>query len=58
MTAMTQKPDQPKPKRGPKHQEVERILAEFRKQFPKAPFGRPVTKAQREEILGYGPHGF
>lgn len=55
---MTQKPDQPKPKRGPKRQEVERILADFRKQFPKAPFGHPVTKAQREEILGYGPHGF
>jgi hypothetical protein len=55
---MTQKPDYPKPSPDQKRQEVERILAEFREQFPKAPFGRPVTKAQREEILGYGPHGF
>lgn len=37
---------------------AEEVLAEFRKHFPKAPFGRPVTKAQREEILGYGPEGF
>jgi hypothetical protein len=55
---MTQKPDQPIPNPDPKRQKVERILSKLRKQYPKAPFCRPVTKAQREEVLGYGPHGF
>ncbi len=25
--------------------------------IPEAERGRPITKAEREEILGYGPHG-
>lgn len=33
------------------------ILAQFRQQFPNADFGRKMTKAEREQILGYGPDG-
>ncbi|MBK5292682.1 MAG: hypothetical protein JJE04_13510 [Acidobacteriia bacterium] len=33
------------------------LLARFRKEFPSGDFGRALTKAEKEEILGYGPGG-
>ena len=33
------------------------ILARFRTEFPEGDFGRKMTKAEKEEILGYGPGG-
>ena len=36
---------------------IELVLARFRKEFPKGDFGRKMTKAEREAILGYGPEG-
>ena len=37
--------------------QVDAILARFRKEFPKGDFGRRMTKVERERILGYGPDG-
>jgi len=37
---------------------IDAALAEFRKAFPEGDFGRTMTKAEEEEILGYGPDGF
>ncbi len=33
------------------------ILKRFRNEFPRGDFGRVMTKAEEEEILGYGPGG-
>ncbi len=33
------------------------LLAQFQKEFPQGDFGRGMTKAEKEEILGYGPGG-
>jgi hypothetical protein len=40
-----------------RNQKIDQALSAFTRKFPKAEFGRPVTKAEEEEILGYGPHG-
>ncbi|MEQ1887364.1 MAG: type II toxin-antitoxin system VapB family antitoxin [Bryobacteraceae bacterium] len=40
-----------------RQQKVERALAAFARKFPKGEFGRTVTKAEVENILGYGPDG-
>jgi antitoxin VapB len=37
---------------------IQAILGRFRKEFPRGDFGRTMTKAEKEEILGYGPDGF
>jgi antitoxin VapB len=37
---------------------IEAILGRFRTEFPRGDFGRTMTKAEKEEILGYGPDGF
>jgi len=36
---------------------IEAALARFRRDFPRGDFGRKMTKAEEEEILGYGPDG-
>jgi antitoxin VapB len=38
-------------------EKLETMLAEFRKRFPRGDFGRKMSKAEREAILGYGPEG-
>jgi antitoxin VapB len=37
---------------------IQTVLAKFRNDFPHGDFGRTLTKAEKEEILGYGPDGF
>lgn len=45
-------------KAGQSRQErVEAVLARVRTEFPKGDFGRRMSKAEKEEILGYGPGG-
>ena len=36
-------------------QRIDAILAGFHKDFPLADFGRKMTKAEEEEILGFDP---
>ncbi len=36
---------------------IDKALARFRLEFPNADFGRPMSKAEKEEILGFGPDG-
>ena len=36
---------------------VDAILHKFRKRFPKGDFGRHLSKAAEEKILGFGPDG-
>lgn len=36
---------------------IHALLARLRNQFPQGDFGRAMTKAEEEEILGYGPGG-
>jgi antitoxin VapB len=43
--------------RGSVDARVTKILKRFRDEFPQGDFGRPMTKAEREEILGYSPEG-
>jgi antitoxin VapB len=33
------------------------LLDRFRKQFPQGDFGRKLSKAEEEKILGFGPDG-
>lgn len=33
------------------------LLARIRKDYPRGDFGRVMTKAEKEAILGYGPEG-
>jgi len=40
-----------------KEDRIHAALTRFRSAFPDGQFGQPVTKAEREEILGYGPEG-
>jgi len=40
-----------------RNQEIDDALSAFARKFPKAELGRPVTKAEEEEILGYGLGG-
>jgi len=42
---------------GPQDARIDAILAQVRAEFPRGDFGRTMTKSEREEILGYGPHG-
>jgi len=36
---------------------IQAVLARFRREFPRGDFGRRMTKAEKEKILGYGPEG-
>jgi hypothetical protein len=36
---------------------MRRFLEELRSEIPKELLGKPITKAEREEILGYGSDG-
>jgi antitoxin VapB len=36
---------------------IHALLARFQSEFPHGDFGRKLTKAEKEEILGYGPEG-
>jgi hypothetical protein len=36
---------------------AEAVLKRFRTEFPGGDFGRRMTKAEKEEILGFGPDG-
>lgn len=36
---------------------IEAALGHFRKQFPKADYGRRLSKEEEERILGFGPEG-
>ncbi|MBI4873384.1 MAG: type II toxin-antitoxin system VapB family antitoxin [Acidobacteria bacterium] len=38
-------------------QRIDNLLARFRSEFPSGDFGRTMTKAEKEEILGFGPDG-
>jgi antitoxin VapB len=44
--------------RVPQDQKINALLSRFRKQFPKGDFGRKLSKAEEEKILGFGPGGF
>lgn len=44
--------------RGGCEARVNEILLRFQESFPQGDFGRTMTKAEREEILGYGPKGY
>jgi antitoxin VapB len=41
-----------------REQRVRSLLDRFRKQFPRGDFGRKLSKAEEEKILGFGPRGF
>jgi len=41
-----------------RRERVMRVLERVKAEFPNADFGRTMTKAEREEILGYGPEGY
>jgi antitoxin VapB len=45
----------PNPRRDP--ESMRRFLEELRSEIPKELLGKPITKAEREEILGYGSDG-
>ena len=36
---------------------IDAVLADFRKQFPNAHYGRRLSKEEEEAILGFGPDG-
>lgn len=36
---------------------IDSALSAFRKNFPKADYGKTLTKRQTEKLLGYGPDG-
>jgi hypothetical protein len=36
---------------------IQETLARVRVEFPNGDFGRTLTKAEEEEILGFGPDG-
>ena len=38
-------------------QRIDTALARFRTEFPRGDFGRKMTKAEEEDLLGYGPDG-
>jgi antitoxin VapB len=38
-------------------QRIDAVLARFRSEFPNGEFGRAMTKAEEEDILGFGPDG-
>ncbi len=40
-----------------REQRIDAVLADFRKQFPNADYGRRLTKEEEEAILGFGPDG-
>ena len=40
-----------------RERKVSAILLQFRKQFPKGNFGRKMSKAREEKILGFGAEG-
>jgi antitoxin VapB len=37
--------------------EISALLMLFRSKFPRGDFGRKMTRAEKERILGYGPGG-
>ena len=43
--------------RSTRGERIKAALARFRKQFPKADYGRRLTKEEEERILGFGPDG-
>lgn len=43
--------------RKTREQRIDEALARFRLEFPDGEFGRRLTKAEEEEILGFGPDG-
>jgi antitoxin VapB len=40
-----------------RRERIDAALESFREQFPKADYGRRLTKAEEERILGFGPDG-
>jgi antitoxin VapB len=40
-----------------REQRIDAALARFRQEFPHGDFGRKMTKAEEEEMLGFGPDG-
>lgn len=40
-----------------REQRIDLALARFRSEFPEGDFGRTLTKAEQEDILGFGPDG-
>jgi antitoxin VapB len=47
---------EPHPRRDA--ESMRRFLDELRSEIPEALRGKSITKAEREEILGYGPDGY
>ena len=43
--------------RSTPQQRIDVILNRFRTQFPRGDFGRTMTKAEEEKMLGIGPDG-
>ena len=43
--------------RLPRDQQIDAVLARFRQEFPEGDFGRKLSKAEEEKILGFGPGG-
>jgi hypothetical protein len=41
----------------PREEQVRDVLARVRVEFPNGDFGRTMSKAEKEEIPGYGPGG-
>ena len=40
-----------------REQRIDALLTRFREQFPRGDFGRTMTKAEQEDLLGFGPDG-
>jgi len=40
-----------------REQRIDAVLARFRQEFPRGDFGRKMSKAEEEELLGFGPDG-
>jgi len=40
-----------------REQRISALLVRFRKQFPRGDFGRTMTKAEQEDVLGFGTDG-
>ena len=40
-----------------REQRIDQVLTRFRREFPQGDFGRRLTKAEEEDILGFGPDG-
>ena len=40
-----------------REERIDAVLARFRREFPRGDYGRRLSKAEEEDILGFGPDG-